>query len=301
LLNACRGAPATPEAVGSSVSAITTADIVSADAGYTNASNTSSASGENSNTDIVQLVVFQQAGASPHNGFGVRASGSTSMTATEGNSTNWGAPTLADGNELTAYRGPIKVASMRESGKFVIASVASTDASPYTDVVLVTTTDSGTSFTSISVLCTFLNNSDDMEECPGATTIDSIALAVDPNISALAGSPFHDAFLYITTGTGSSRSILFYEFYVDGCGVVHQENVGGLVFPTGWVGSGTNADTFTMVVGKQKSCIGSGQVFLYGPSGFRVARIMGVAEGRHSERGWRRESFRSCGSRMRAS
>jgi hypothetical protein len=263
LLNACRGGPPTPEAVGSSVSAITTADIVSADAGYTNASNTSSASGLNSNNDIVQLVVFQQAGSSPHNGFGVRASGSTSMTATEGTSTNWGAPTLADGTGLTAYRGPIKVASMREAGKFVIASVASTDASPYTDVVLVTTTDSGSSFTSISVLCTFLNSSDDMEECPGATTVDSIALAVDPNISALAGSPYHDAFLYFTTGTGSSRTIYFYEFYVDGCGVVHQENVGNLTFPS-WVGTGTNADTFTMVVGKSKSCINSGAVFVYG-------------------------------------
>jgi glycosidase len=36
-------------------------------------------------------------------------------------------------------------------------------------------------------------------------------------------------------------------------------------------------------------------------SGFRVARIKGVAEGRRSGTGWRRESCRSCGNQMRAS
>jgi hypothetical protein len=270
LLNACRAAPATPEAVGSSVSAITTADIVSADAGYTNASNTSSASGLGGNDGVIQLVVFR-GGSSPNNGFGVRVSGSTSMTATEGTSTNWGAPTLADGHVLAAYTGPIKVASMRESGKFVIASVASSDDNNNTDIVLITTTNGGTSFQTTlttSVLCTFLNNSDDMEECPGATIIYSIALAVDPNLSALApgvdggATTYHDAYLYFTTPGSPSRNLFLYEFYVDDLGGVHQENVGNLTQPS-WVGYGTNADTFTMVVGKEKSCNG-GNVFLYG-------------------------------------
>lgn len=39
----------------------------------------------------------------------------------------------------------------------------------------------------------------------------------------------------------------------------------------------------------------------FGPSGFRVARVRGVAEGRRSGTRWRRGSCRSCGSRTPAS
>jgi hypothetical protein len=105
-----------------------------------------------------------------------------------------------------------------------------------------------------SVLCNFVAESGDTPSCPGAVTVESLAIAVDPKVNSTTG--YHDVYLYFTT-LGSSRNINFYEFHVDSSGNPnHQENAGVLEYPNR-VGSGTNADTFNMVVGEQKSSLGS--------------------------------------------
>src|SRR5580658_644907 len=115
--------------------------------------------------------------------------------------------------------------------------------------VSVTTTNGGQSFVTTettSVFCTFLATDDDSPTCPGAVTVKAVALAVDPAVNSSTG--YHDVYLYFTI-VASSRTPFFYEFYVDSNGAIHQENIGTLQYPAALVGSGTNADTFTMIVG----------------------------------------------------
>jgi hypothetical protein len=149
----------------------------------------------------------------------------------------------------------------------------------------VTTINGGSTWAhAISALCDFYPEETTTKGCPYAGSpntqgvVTSVQIAVDPNVSPLLGdagaTTFHDVWLWITTtnppqGAGG-RYGFFYEFYVDASGNVSQLQAGptgggtwpsplnGAVSPylcQGSNGCNANADTLTMVVGKEKQCI----------------------------------------------
>jgi hypothetical protein len=277
------------ERVGMSAAPITSSSIYVADGGATIPSNASTAAGyatyEDSNkTD--QLTVWQgEDGTTIENYWGQRWISDPFTTIAPG-AGNWPTPTtLADGFTLNTFDGPVKVAYLNEANKFVIASAASSTATggagKDVDVVLVTTTNGGLSsgwHAGISVLCNF-SSSGGAGSCPGTSEegyeVKSIALAVDPNTSVLAAdggaTTYHDVFLYFTVSNPPGGRIAYsFEFYVDSSGNINPLYPMDAAWSTlsyyvcGTGGCDDYADTFTMVVGHQKSCISGSAPFLFG-------------------------------------
>jgi hypothetical protein len=296
---ACSSERTASEQVGSSSSAVSSVAVVSdGGAGLHNASTAAGHADASGSAGTDQLTVWQgKSGSTYENFFGQRFE-SDALNVFPATGT-WPAPSsMADGNTFLNYNGVARVAYLNEPGKFVFASAASSQGmnggagNTSVDVILVTTTNGGQIWSSgtqaVSVLCTFYPQGSSLVGCPGSSQdglfIESIALAVDPNPSTFntGTNEYHDVWLWFTTSNSASNSRVgyFYEFWVTSNGTVQQlayGSTGGIVnagtVPTSWPSiqgsvcpSSTcdaNADTVTMVVGKEKACINANTPFLF--------------------------------------